>query len=88
MTAESRSAMSVMPIGAGQPPACIETGPWWSTCTNSTIDTTTIMSRIDTLITRWVARERPNMIESAAPMSGTTIGRTRSALTTATPRPR
>ncbi len=59
MIADSRSATSVMPIGAGQSPACTTTIPRSSTRTRMAIEIGTSTASVVTPIMRWAARDEP-----------------------------
>ena len=74
MIADSRSTTSVMPIGAGQSPACITTGPSRSTSTSSTHEITLVADSTDTPIDPLRQLHRPARLDSAAPSIGSSTG--------------
>ena len=87
ITADSRSTASVIPSGTGHPPACITIMSRSSTRTNRMIATIMLLVSADRLTTRWTQRTGAAITHSAAPSSGTMIGRGISAFTADPPRP-
>jgi hypothetical protein len=76
-----RSAIRVMPKGAGQPLICATTGPEVSAWISRMQLIVAVDDSTAKLIMRWTLRCRKAMIDSAAPSSGNTMGMGRSAFT-------
>ena len=74
MIADSRSATSVIPIGAGHPPACTVATPSSSTRPRMTAEIGTRTMSVLSPITRCAWRERPVRMHKAAARSGSRIG--------------
>ncbi|GAA3151092.1 hypothetical protein GCM10020001_088370 [Nonomuraea salmonea] len=72
---DSRSATRVMPIGAGQPPSSVTSGPCVSAATISTTDTASDTPSVTTLISDCSPRSRPPIASfTPAASSGSSTG--------------
>ena len=66
ISADSRSATIVIPMGAGQSPACTTTMPRSSTCTRMATEIGTSAVSVLSPMMRWAVREPPTRMHSAA----------------------